>query len=125
LDKASRAFWHPVFFDIGELERLPERSVAVALSQQDFDGIAISEFLALGLPVVATPASGHLALASESRAVVIVNHIEDAFKGAVDLLGDDDTRRALGRRGRQDMLAQRGYSEVGARLTRLLRDVCA
>ena len=115
--------WHPTFFDVAELDKLPERSVAVAPSRQDFDGIAVSEFLALGLPVLASPTSGHLALAQETEAVMVVGTLEEAFERAQTLLHDDARRRALGRRGRADMRARRGAATVGARLSDLLSRV--
>lgn len=113
--------WAPTFPNARELASLPIRAVGLALSTQEFDGIAVSEMLALGLPVVATPTSGHLALAEESRGVTIARDDDEVFQALRGLLSDQHMTSSIRRRGYLDIRRTRSYSSVGGRLAAFLQ----
>ena len=112
--------WQPNFPTEDHIAAWPSSAVGISLSRQEFDGIAISELLATGVPVLATPTDGHLALSSETRALSIV-HTTGAFCEAVKaLLVDPLAVRAKGMQAREDMLATRSMASIGVRFEDLL-----
>ncbi len=119
LSSRSDVHWNRHFPSPEEMTAWPPHTVGVALSRQEFDGIAISEMLACGVPVLATKTSGHLALAAESVGVQIC---DDASMGddLVALALDPDRMRLLGEAGLTDMKTRRSESAVGDRLSSFL-----
>jgi hypothetical protein len=119
-DPAMSTQWTKSFFDTSDLGTLPGRTVGLSLSRQDFDGIAVSEYLAIGVPVVSTATTGHVALSTESSAVQIASDIENIYPKLLDLIRDDELRRHLGDEGRKDMLTRRSVGAVGRLLSGIL-----
>lgn len=117
--------WQLGFLAPDDMPALSGRAVGIALSRQEFDGIATSELLALGLPVVATPTAGHRALSLESDGVLLRRTREACVAEAARLLADDEVREALGRRARADMVMLRSAEIVGRRLFGFLSSLTA
>lgn len=115
--------WSPNFPAASEMTGWPPLTLGYTLSRQEFDGIAVSELLACGIPVLASDTTGHRALAEESKAVLL-HCTEDAYvQTFLACLADPGAFVELGRNGAQDMLRLRSTGLVGAEIVALIRAV--
>jgi glycosyltransferase involved in cell wall biosynthesis len=115
--------WQENFPDEREMRLWPSTSVGVTLSRQEFDGIAVSELLACGVPVLASPTSGHRALAGESASVRIVRHEDDYMAEMTRLFAARNQFDHLRERAVSDMTQARSLTAVGSRLEGLLQEI--
>jgi glycosyltransferase involved in cell wall biosynthesis len=85
-------------------------------------GLAAFEAMRRGLPVLATPDVGMSEIVRKADAGVIVDPTaEDIARGLVMLLDNRDASRAMGRRGRDLVVAEYGWSAVAAQMTDVYR----
>ena len=115
--------WQPNFPDSEEMRRWPHASMGVTLSRQEFDGIAVSELLACGVPVLASPTSGHEALARESAAVRLIRDEDGYLAELRALFTARDRFDRLRGRAVSDMIRARSLAAAGSRLEGLLRAI--
>jgi glycosyltransferase involved in cell wall biosynthesis len=112
--------WQSRFLAEDDIPSLSDRAVGISLSDQEFDGIAASELLALGLPVIATPTAGLGALSKESGAILLRPTRRACVEEATHLLEDDAARQTLSARAHSDMWKRRSLAVVGEQLRRYL-----
>lgn len=115
--------WQRRFLVAGDVPDLSDRAVGISLSDQEFDGIAPSELLALGLPVIATPTAGLGALSKESGAIRLCPTRHACIEEAARLLEDDAARQALSICAYSDMWKRRSLQVVGERLCKFLLSI--
>jgi glycosyltransferase involved in cell wall biosynthesis len=113
--------WSRQFPSEAQMQAWPPNAVGVALSRQEFDGIAVSELMACGVPILATSTSGHLAIAAESDALRVLDDVQTVGAELVRLALSPRTIPEQGRLATADMWRERSVSSVGARLASFMR----
>lgn len=116
----ERLSWTPQFPTDQEIRSLGPRSIGVSLSGQEFDGIALSELLALGLPAVVSANEGHLALSDETSAVRVCDSVEDWCREVQRLVANPHLSAAMGHQAALDMAHHRSTATIADRLAAFL-----
>lgn len=87
-------------------------------------GLAAFEAMRRGLPVLATPDVGMSEIVRKADAGVVVEPSPDGIaNGLKSLLADADASRAMGRRGRDVVVADYSWRSIAERMTKLYRDI--
>jgi phosphatidylinositol alpha-mannosyltransferase len=93
--------------------------VSPALGGESF-GMVLTEALAQGTPVVASDIPGYRAVMSEHTGLLVQPGDHDALADAVvDLLADEERRRAFGAAGHRHVLERYSWDDVAHRLARI------
>lgn len=116
----ERLSWTPHFPSEQEIGSLGPRSIGVSLSRQEFDGIALSELLALGLPAVVSTNEGHLALSDETSAVRVCDSVEEWCCEVQHLVANPRLCAAMGHQAALDMAHHRSTVTIADRLATFL-----
>src|SRR6185369_1569836 len=94
---------------------------AISSLSENF-GLAAFEAMRRGVPVLATPDVGMSEIVREARAGVVVEPSPEGIaSGLRSLLADAETRREMGRRGRDVVVANYSWSSIAERMTNLNR----
>lgn len=121
-EEGSSVEWIPTPKSGNLLDDMAMSDVGLCLSRQDFDGIAVTEMMASGLPVVMSRTSGQRAIAEESDALVGVSDVAEASRAVTELASSAELRCLRGLSGSRDMRTSRSEEagrEVASHLLNL------
>jgi glycosyltransferase involved in cell wall biosynthesis len=87
-------------------------------------GLAAFEAMRRGLPVLATPDVGMSEIVRAAEAGIVVEPSPEGIAGGLrSLLRDVEARRAMGRRGRDVVVADYSWRSIAERMTKLYREI--